>query len=169
MDRFSQLFTVVHNRICEQADLMGFFYHTSYEMPDYPMVHRSDRIDQPVKPDRMENSANSSATRSASQCLWRRHSARHGRNPHSSGIFTFFSFEEGSNFAQNSRQYRTSFSFRRESFLFTLPAATHIPPHRLRPHQTIERTQKRHSHIFFFDQAAGILYLLNKIQVIFTV
>jgi len=104
----SQIFTIMNNRACEQTDLTGFLIRRGgYGMPGCPMFYRSARIDrpddQPVKPDRMENSANSSATRSASQCLWRRHSARHGRNRHSSGIFTFFSFEEGSNFVQNIR------------------------------------------------------------------
>ena len=49
--------------------------------------------DRPVKPDHVENSSNSSAILTA----------RHGGHPHSSGIFTFFSFEEGSNFVQNMR------------------------------------------------------------------
>jgi len=50
------------------------------------MFHISARItDRPVKSDRVENSANSSATRIA----------RHRRNPHSSGNFTFFSLENG--------------------------------------------------------------------------
>jgi len=80
---------------------MGIFDPAGYEMPGCPMFHRSAgsicRIDRPadlpVKPDRKKNSANSSATRTA----------RHGRNPHSSGTFTFFSLEEGSNFVQNMR------------------------------------------------------------------
>jgi len=47
----------MHNRICEQTDLTGFFVrHGGY-----------------------------------------------GQNPHSSGIFTFFSLEEGSNFVQKPR------------------------------------------------------------------
>ena len=116
MDRDSQFFTVMHNRICEQTDLMGFFYPTSYGMPGCPVFYRSARItnrpaDRPAKPILVENSANSSATRTA----------RHGRNPHSSGIYTFFSFEEGSNIVQNIRHNRTSFIFWRESFFLPPP------------------------------------------------
>ena len=110
MDRNSQFFTVMHNRTCEQTNLMGFFDPAGYGRPGCPMFYRSARIDrpadQPVNPDRMENSADSSATRTA----------RHGLNRHSSGIFTFFSLEEGSNFVQNIRHDRTSFKFCRESF-----------------------------------------------------
>ena len=95
MDRNSQFFTDMYNQICEQTELMGFFYPAGYGMTGCPVFHRSARIDRPadrqVKSNRGENSANGSATRTT----------RHGRNPHSSGIFTFFSFEEGSNFVQN--------------------------------------------------------------------
>ncbi len=117
----SQFFTVLHNRICEQTNLTGFFYHTSYGMQGSPMSHRSAWITRLAKPDREKKSANSSAIRFASRYPWRRHSTRQGRNRHSSGIFTFFSFEEGSNFVQNIRQYGTSFKFRGKSFLFALP------------------------------------------------
>ena len=118
----------MYNRICEQTDLMGFFVRRGgYGMPGCPVFHRFARIDRPVEPpakfDRVENSENGSATRSASRSLWRRHSARHGRNSHSSGIFTFFSFEEGSNFVQKGRQNRTSST--RWSVSFFLP-----PPYR---------------------------------------
>ena len=108
MDKKSFFFTVMHNRICEQTDLMEFFDPDEYGMPGCPMFHRSARIDQPVKPDCMENSANSSATRTA----------RQGWNPHSSGIFTFFSFEEGSNFVQNMRQKQKPFCNYRKVFAF---------------------------------------------------
>ena len=98
MDSNSQFFIVMHNRVCEQTNLTGFFDPDGNGMPDCPMFHRSARIarptDPPAKAESVGNSANSSATRTA----------RHGRNPHSSGIFTFFSFEEGSNFVQNIRQ-----------------------------------------------------------------
>lgn len=105
MDRNSQFFTVMQNRICEQTDLPGFFDPDGYGMPVSPSFYRSCRIDnrptdRPVKTDRVGNSANSFAARTA----------RHGRNPHSSGIFTFFSFEEGSNFVQNIRQKRKTIS-----------------------------------------------------------
>ena len=136
MDRNSHFFIVKHNRVCDHADLTGFFDPDGYGMLRCPMFHRSARIyqpgDQSVKPHRMENSANSSATRFASRSLWWRHPARRGgQNRHSSGIFIFFSFEEGSNFVQKIRQYRTSFSFRRESFLFScaldqISASMHI-------------------------------------------
>ena len=128
----------MHKRICEQTDLTGFFDFAGYRMPGCSMFHRSARIDRPAKSDRMEISANSSAARTA----------RHGRNRHSSGIFTFFSLEEGSNFVQNIRHNRTSSTRWAVSFLFTLPAASHIPPHSLRPHQTIERTHEHYVHFY---------------------
>ena len=113
MDRDSQFYTVIHNRVCEQTDLTGFFDPDEYGMPGYPMFHRSARINRPAdrlaKPYRVENSANSSAVRTD----------RHGWNRHSSGIFTFLSFEEGSNFVQNIRQNRTSSTRWSVSFLFT--------------------------------------------------
>jgi hypothetical protein len=97
MDRISQFFSVIYKRICRQSDFIGIFDLAGYGMPGSPMFHRSARIDRPAygpaKPDRVENSANCFATQTA----------RHGRNSHSSGIFTFFSFEEGSNFIQNMR------------------------------------------------------------------
>ena len=97
MDKNSRFFIVMHNQACEQTDLTGFFNPAGYGMPGSPMFHRSARIDRPAdwptKPDLVENSVNGPATRTA----------RHGRNPLSSGIFTFFSFEEGSNFVQNIR------------------------------------------------------------------
>jgi len=109
MDRIPRFFTDMRNRICKQTDLTGFFVRRGGNgMPGCQMFDRSARItsrpgNRLAKSDRVENSANSSATQSACRSLWRRHSARHGRNPHSSGIFTFFSFEEGSNFVQNIR------------------------------------------------------------------
>ena len=89
-------FTVMNNRVCDQTDLSGFFDPAGYGILGCPMFHRSARIsnrlaDRPAKPDLLEYSSNCSATRTA----------RHGRNRHSSGVFTFFSFEEGSNFVQN--------------------------------------------------------------------
>ena len=121
MDRHSLFFTFIRNRVCEPTDLTGFFDAAGNGMPGYGMFHRFALInrpgEQPVKYDRVENFANSCVTRSACWSLRRRHPARHGRNHHSSGIFTFFSFEEGSNFVQNIRHYRTSFIFRREYFL----------------------------------------------------
>ncbi|RLD92670.1 MAG: hypothetical protein DRJ13_16305 [Bacteroidetes bacterium] len=122
-------------------------------------VHINQQADRPVKPDLVENSANSFATRTA----------RHGRNPHNSGIFTFFSLDEGSNFVQNIRQNRTSFHFRRESFFISIPTDSRIPSHRLRPLQTIERMHKFNFNSFIGDLAASILYLLDKIQVVLTV
>ncbi|MCK5138148.1 MAG: hypothetical protein KAR19_20365 [Bacteroidales bacterium] len=114
MDRDSQLFTIVHKRVYEQTDLIGFFDPDGYGMPGCPMFHRSARIDQPadrpVKPYRVENSANSSAALTT----------RHGRNHHSSGIFTFFSFEEGSNFVQNIRPLIGEASLLSVSWLFSL-------------------------------------------------
>ncbi len=88
----------MHNRACEQPDLTGFFDSDGYRIPDCPMFHRSSRIanrpaDRPARSDLKGNSAYSSTTRTV----------RHGRNRHSSGILTFFSFEEGSNFVQNIR------------------------------------------------------------------
>ena len=93
---------------------MGIFDPSGSRMPGSPMFHRFSRIDlpgyQPVKSDRVENSAFNSATRTA----------RHGRNRHNSGNYTFFSFEEGSNFVQNIHHYRTSFNLRRKSLLYPL-------------------------------------------------
>ncbi|MEA3476674.1 MAG: hypothetical protein U9R60_00715 [Bacteroidota bacterium] len=88
------ILTVMHNRACEKTELSGLFDLDGYRIPCCPMFQRFDRIDRPVKPDRVENSANCSATRNI----------QHGRNLHSSGIFTFFSLEEGSNFVQKIRQ-----------------------------------------------------------------
>ena len=114
MDRDSQFFTVIHNQVCEQTGLTGFFDPDGYGMTGCSMFHRSARIDLPAKPHRVENSANSSTTRTT----------RHGRNPHSSGIFTFYSFEEGSNFVQNIRHNRTSSTRWSVSFHYTLPCFT---------------------------------------------
>jgi hypothetical protein len=91
MDRYSQFFTVMHYRTCEETDLTGFFIRRGgYGMPGSPVFRRSARIDQPadqpVNPERMENLANYSETRTA----------RHGRNPLCSGIYTFFSPSPGS-------------------------------------------------------------------------
>ena len=123
----AQFFIFIRNRIWEQTVLMGFVYPTSYRMPGCPMFHRSAWIDRPAKPQRVENSENGSVIRSASRCLWQRHSTRHGRNRHSSGIFTFFSFEEGSNFVQNIRHNRTSSFSRRVSFSFPFPSVGFAP------------------------------------------
>ena len=150
MDRYSHFFTVMHSRTWEQTVLMGFFYPTSHGMPVCPMIHRSEQIDRPTS-HIVEYSANCSAARTA----------RHRRNSHSSGIFTFFSFEEGSNFVQNIRHYRTSFRFRRESFLYALPAASNIPPHRLRAQQTIERTHERHAH-FYMTMAVSATFFRGR-------
>ena len=109
MKRISQFFTDIHNLTYEQTDLMGFFDPAGYGMPDCTMFHRSARIDRPAS-HIVEYSANCSVARTA----------RHRRNRHSSGIFTFFSFEEGSNFVQNIRPHRTFFHNRRESLLFAL-------------------------------------------------
>ena len=130
MDRIPRFFTDMRNRICKQTDLTGFFFRCGgYGMPGCPMFDRSARIsrqaDRPAKSDRMENLANSSVTRTA----------RHGRNPHSSGIFTFFSFEEGSNFVQNIRHNRTSSTRWSVSFLFNLPAASRRFTQPFRPQQ----------------------------------
>ena len=112
MDRNSHFCTDMHNRNYEQTGLTGFFDPDGYGMTGCSMFHRSARIDLPAKPHRVENSANSSTTRTT----------RHGRNPHSSGIFTFYSFEEGSNFVQNIRQHRTSSTRWSVSFRFTFSA-----------------------------------------------
>ena len=119
MARFLQFFTAMHNRICEQTDLTGYFDLARYGMMGCLMFHRSARITnrtayRQAKPDRMENSADSSATRTA----------RHGWNPHSWGNFTFFSFEEGSNFVQNIRHSRTSSNRWTVSFSYP-PPPTH--------------------------------------------
>ncbi len=124
MDRNSHFFIVMYSQTCEQTALAGFYDPAGYGIPGCPMVYRFVQIDnrptdRPARSDRVENSANSSATRTA----------RHGRNRHSSGIFTFFSFKEGSNFVQNMRHDRTSSTRWAMSFHFTLPAASHIPPH----------------------------------------
>jgi len=69
MERNPQFFTVMHNRVCEQTNLTGFFDPAGYGMPGCPMFHRSARIDrptdQPVKHNSVENSANNSTTRTA--------------------------------------------------------------------------------------------------------
>jgi len=121
MDGHSQFLTVIHNRACEPTELTGFFDPDGYGMPGCPMFNRSVHInrqaDRPVKPDLVGNSANSFATQTV----------RHMRNPHGSGIFTFFSFEKGSNFVQKSRHNRTSSTRWSVSFIFILPAASHIP------------------------------------------
>ena len=69
------------------------------------------------------------------------------RNRESASGSTFFSLEEGSNFVQNSRQHRTFFQYRRKSFLFAHRTASHIPPHPLRPEQTIKRTHNYNSNL----------------------
>jgi len=70
-----------------------------------------------------------------------------GRNRESASGLTFFSLEEGSNFVQNSRQHRTFFHYRRKSFLFAHHTASHIPPHPLRPEQTIKRKHNYNSNL----------------------
>ena len=144
MDKDSHFSTVMHKRVCEQTELMGFFDPAGYGMLGCPMSHRSARIinrpaELPAKSDRMENLANSSVTRTA----------RHGRNPHSSGIFTF-SFEEGSNFVQNIRHNGTFRLHAGSSFSYVLFDVVFTPLQGFVFQQYIEGTQKLHpKHIIF--------------------
>jgi hypothetical protein len=61
----------MHNQVCEQTDLSGFFDPDEYGIPGCPMFHRSARIDR-MTSHIVEYSANCSVARTA----------RHGRNPH---------------------------------------------------------------------------------------
>ncbi len=60
-------------------------------------------------------------------------------------------------------------NFSMTPFFYAFSSATASPPHRPRTQQTIKRTYKLNFNAFIDDLAAVILYLLDKIEVIFTV